>query len=667
MIQSPLDDRARAYSPPLDGIRAFAVLAVVVFHVAPGFLTGGFTGVDVFFALSGFLLGSIILGELEAGAFSLREFYLRRIQRLAPELILTVFVVLALWLWFFPPSAAQDAARHGVWTLANLSNFYVWQKLGGYWGESSAMAPLLHTWSLAVEEQFYLVFPALMILLMRMGRRSVRPALLLLAALSLGLCVTVTPRYPDAAFQLLPTRLWELLVGAAVATAAGLGRAGKPSLLHEASGWVGLATICAGFATIGEKGFPGLFAVVPIAGTLLVILAVSRATNTARLLSTPPLVWLGKRSYAIYLWHWPLIILGRFEAELHRLPALAGAIAGAIASFLAASAAYALVEQPLRARGPGRMRRLTWIAAGFVACFGAAAAATRFTPQVETSLYLDPQTFFGRWYSAGVQSNEIANVARLRDVYLPSLTNRGDGDWRSGGLLHLFGGLTPDVVLLGSSHGTMYAKVIDSVCEELKLSIAFLAVDGAPVYFSPIPSESFPTMADSNRFNAARMQRLASWHPRAVFLVERWDTYASSREEFARWLQPLLEQVSPFTERMLLVAQPPVIAQLRNDFNVREWAVWRRRATGRLPEFFPDENEDRRKLAAAMAEQAMSRYPNLRVLRPDRAFYQPDGSIRWRKGRTVYYTDDDHLSEAGAESVREIFRAALAEAAKRQN
>ena len=102
-------------------------------------------------------------------------------------------------------------------------------------------------------------------------------------------------------------------------------------MLHEASGWVGLATICAGFATIGEKGFPGLFAVVPIAGTLLVILAVSRATNTARLLSTPPLVWLGKRSYAIYLWHWPLIILGRFEAELHRLPALAGAIAGAIA------------------------------------------------------------------------------------------------------------------------------------------------------------------------------------------------------------------------------------------------------------------------------------------------------------------------------------------------
>ena len=656
VIQCLLADPSRTYSPPLDGIRAIAILAVMVFHVSPNSLRGGFTGVDVFFVLSGFLLGGIVLQDIATGSFSMREFYLRRIQRLAPEMILTVLAVLLLWSVCLPPSAAQAAGRHGIWTLANLSNFYIWKNLGGYWGESAALAPLLHTWSLAVEEQFYLFFPGFLLLLARFGRGSVRFGLLLGAGLSLGLCVFWTPQHGNAAFYMLPARVWELLLGAALAAAPAWGSV----WLREAAGWAGLVMMVAGFVYVGANGFPGYLALVPVVGALLTIFSAAGKTTAAALLSAPPLVWTGKLSYAIYLWHWPLIILGRFEAELHGRPAWIGAISGAVASVLAAAAAYAFVERPLRSRGPGRGRRLAAIGAAFVVCLAASAAVAKFTPQIDTARYFDMPSFYGRYYSAGRVSNELAGAVRFRDVFFPSLAGRADNEWQSGGVVHLFGGSTPEVVVLGSSHGAMYAKLIDEICRDLHLSVSFLAVDGAPIFFDIAPSESFPAVQDCDRFNQARRRWLETWHPRAVFLIERWDTYATSREAFETRLRPLLEEVGPSSGRMIFVAQPPVIAQIANDFNLREWAVWRGL---RLP-LFPDGNQTRRDLSAAVAERAQAEYPKLRVLRPDRAFLETDGAVRWARRRTVYYADDDHLSQAGAETVREMFQSAIEEAAK---
>ena len=574
-----------------------------------------------------------------------------------PELILTVLAVVLLWRICFPPSAAQLAARHGLWTLANLSNFFVWRDLGGYWGESAEMAPLLHTWSLAVEEQFYLFFPAFLLLLTRLPRRFVTPALLLTSAFSLSVCVLSTPHHPDAAFYMLPTRLWELLLGAALASADKLPILASPARV-EIAGWFGLVLMLAGFVGISPAGFPGYSALVPIASTLLVILSARAPTRVAALLSTPALVHTGKLSYAVYLWHWPLIILGRFEAELHGFPALSGAIFGGALSIVIASAAYSFVEQPLRSRAPGRSRRLAVISAGFAAAVALSACVAAFTKPLETVRYFDMPAFYGRLYSTGLVSNHLASAARFRDVFFPPLTGRTDNEWLSGGILHPYGGNAPAVVVLGSSHATMYAKTIDDICRDLHQSVAFLSVDGAPIFFTIAPSESFPTPADCDRFNQARLRYLETWRPRAVFLIERWDTYAPTRSEFQAWLQPLLHQIAPLARNIYFVAQPPVIAQIGNEFNLREWAVWRAR-DGALPILFPDSNQSKRNLAAALAQDAAVEFPTLHVLRPDHAFLQPDGAIRWRHGRTVYYADDDHLSQAGAELVRGIFQDAI--------
>ena len=206
-----------AYVKSLDGIRAIAIIAVLIFHVSPTALQGGFTGVDVFFVLSGFLITSIILHDLRAGQFSIREFYLRRVQRLLPNIIVMVMSVLLLWTTFLPASTASPTGHHGLWTIFNASNIYVWRHLGGYWGNSAEWAPLTHTWSLGIEEQFYLLFPCSLLLLVRLQPSRLKLWLALATACSFGACLLGSYARPTPTFYLLPTRVWELLLGALLA------------------------------------------------------------------------------------------------------------------------------------------------------------------------------------------------------------------------------------------------------------------------------------------------------------------------------------------------------------------------------------------------------------------------------------------------------------------
>ncbi len=321
------------YSAPLDGIRAIAILAVLIFHISPVVLKGGFAGVDVFFVLSGFLITSILLHDIRDGSFSMREFYLRRVQRLLPNVVVTVFAVVLLWTLLMPPSQAIQAGRHGLWTILNLSNIYIWRNLGGYWGDAAEWAPLLHTWSLAVEEQFYLFFPGFLLLLARVQRTRVLAWLVAATVLSLGLWLYGSRIHPVATFYLLPTRVWELLLGAALAahrtplrTDDSYPRTLGPKAL-EAMGWCGLGMILVGFLLIDEANeFLGLVTLVPVVGTAFVLVSVADGkTRLARLLSVPFMVVTGKLSYSLYLWHWPLITLGKLQACLSSpgpLPAL---------------------------------------------------------------------------------------------------------------------------------------------------------------------------------------------------------------------------------------------------------------------------------------------------------------------------------------------------------
>ncbi|SRR5216684_1177004 len=659
------------YSAPLDGIRAIAILAVLIFHISPVVLKGGFAGVDVFFVLSGFLITSILLHDIRDGSFSMREFYLRRVQRLLPNVVVTVFAVVLLWTLLMPPSQAIQAGRHGLWTILNLSNIYIWRNLGGYWGDAAEWAPLLHTWSLAVEEQFYLFFPGFLLLLARVQRTRVLAWLVAATVLSLGLWLYGSRIHPVATFYLLPTRVWELLLGAALAahrtplrTDDSYPRTLGPKAL-EAMGWCGLGMILVGFLLIDEANeFLGLVTLVPVVGTAFVLVSVADGkTRLARLLSVPFMVVTGKLSYSLYLWHWPLITLGKLQADLYGVPQLAGAAAGAIAGVLLAWGAYVGVEKPLRQRGRGRSRRFATIAAGFciVALGSGLLASWHAVP--DPGHRFDTPSFHGILYSAGrgVDRDLITRATRYRDVYFPPLPSRADDAWRTGGIMHLYGGGSPKVVVMGDSHALMYSRLIDDICREMGLSVAFLGVDQTPVFFTATVNEKFPSHREAHEFDQARRRWLKEWHPEAVLIINRWD---STSNNFDEKLRSLLREVSPLTSRVVFVAQVPV-AKWGEEFNLREFMIWRMRnmrTENDLPRLEPDRNERVRKQAVAVAEAATTAFDNLRVLRADLPFYRENGSIRWAFGRSFFYADDDHLTDAGTEVVRSLFQSAIVEA-----
>jgi peptidoglycan/LPS O-acetylase OafA/YrhL len=308
------------YRRDVDGLRAVAILGVVAYHVGVPLVTGGYAGVDVFFVVSGFLITRLIVGELDrSGTISLANFYERRARRLLPALSVVVLVTLVLG---FPllqpfPNAHLELGRSAVYTLLFAANRYFRLYVGEYFQDTTDLMPLAHTWSLGVEEQFYLFYPLALLLFFRLGPkfepRRLRIAVAIVTAMSLALSIGLSYRHLIRAFYWAPARAWELGVGALVA----LWIAEEPEKRPASGAFLsiaGLAMITGAFATLTPTSqFPGALALAPVLGAALIIGAVplSPGSIVARALSSKPMVELGRISYAWYLWHWPILVIAR--------------------------------------------------------------------------------------------------------------------------------------------------------------------------------------------------------------------------------------------------------------------------------------------------------------------------------------------------------------------
>lgn len=367
------------YRPEIDGLRALAILAVVLFHADLG-LTGGFVGVDVFFVLSGYLITSLILKDLSRGTFSFWTFYERRARRIVPALVVVVLATLVAGWWLLLP---EDYAALGVsaWMQSlGVANLHFWRATGYFLGAATEK-PLLHTWSLAVEEQFYVVAPILLWLgfgsaaAPRTRRLGWWMGLSLVGSFALALAGM--PRAPGATFYLMPTRAWELLIGSCLAWWPRLGAgAGRP--LREVAAWLGLALIVIPLWTYSSQTpFPGLTALPPCLGTGLVLWAntpdgiPSPRTSVARGLQWTPLRFIGWISYSFYLWHWPFFAYSHYLATG---PLSLSLRLGLVAlSFGLAVLSWRWVETPFRERAwcAPRPRMLAAAAAGLAVCWAA--------------------------------------------------------------------------------------------------------------------------------------------------------------------------------------------------------------------------------------------------------------------------------------------------------
>lgn len=330
----------------IDGLRAIAVLSVVVFHAFPAQLSGGYIGVDIFFVISGFLISSIIYGNLQKATFSFADFYGRRIRRIFPALIVVLVCSLLVGWFVLLSDEYKELGKEAAGGAAFIANFVLWAS-SGYFDSDADLKPLLHLWSLGIEEQFYMVWPLLLWLAWRSGI-SLLAAAVGLAVISFVANILLIEKSSVATFYSPLTRFWELLAGSILAYIS-MKQAGAPGsrLMAHSKATIGIVLLLAGMLLLKkDSAFPGYWALLPVVGAVLVIAAGEQAWFNRYVLSNRMMVWVGLISYPLYLWHWPLLVFPRIvQAEVPGWPIRLAAVA---LSILLAWLTYKWIETPIR-------------------------------------------------------------------------------------------------------------------------------------------------------------------------------------------------------------------------------------------------------------------------------------------------------------------------------
>lgn len=473
----------------IQGLRALAVLAVIAYHANERLLPGGFAGVDVFFVVSGFLITGVILRPLAAGKFSLLDFYQRRVRRIFPALFIVIFATLFAGLSFFPPGVLIKLLESQLFTTLFTSNFYFLDKTD-YFDLQAELMPLLHTWSLAVEEQFYIVYPPILIALHRWARPFLAPALAVMLLASLGYSQALLHAHAEVAFYSPLSRAFELLLGALAATSAS--RFKLPRVAADAVSLAALAGLAASFLFIeGSSPFPGLLALLPCLSTAALLLA--QGSLGSRALAARPFVVVGDMSYSLYLWHWPLLVFAKFLA-----PGSAIAIIVALAlAFAAAALSWRCVEKPILAARPLPALRLgaAAIAASILAglpIYLAGGLPGRFPPRARVFI------------AAAEDYNHDRKKCHMRsDRPVPYEAT----------CVYGAAGSTPSVAVWGDSHGAELAPVLGARLAQSAMSLRSITMSGCPATLSregPCARHTAETLAAIKADPAMRWIVLAS-------------------------------------------------------------------------------------------------------------------------------------------------------------
>jgi peptidoglycan/LPS O-acetylase OafA/YrhL len=535
-----------AYRPDVDGIRALAVLAVLIFHAKLG-LPGGYAGVDVFFVISGFLITGIILRELKTGTFSFVSFWERRIRRILPALAAATAAILAAGWFLLVPDDYRSLGRQVLALVLCASNVQLYRE-DGYFATRSEEKPALHTWSLSVEEQFYLAAPFLLWLAFRWNRQRAVPAILVtlatITAISFALAVYASYQKPSAAFFLLPFRAWELGVGSLLAMASPI----HSPRWRSAASWAGLLMIGATFFFYPKDiRFPGVTALPPVLGTALLIWGGTGNPSPRpvpnRLLSRKPLVSVGLISYSLYLWHWPVFAFQKYLG-FSMANQLTQALL-ALATFLPAWLSYRFVETPFRRKTIFPTTRRALAFGGITAATLVTAAAARLLSR-GAEFRLSPETALIARGSAPIKYRIELKPQDIPERLVPF----GAPDGKA------------TLFVWGDSHAMALLPAINEAASELGIK-GFAAAHSstAPVLDYYIPSRwGLNELAPAfNRKVLEHIASVAKTSTVSVLLVARWKGHVTEASigEFEQALQKTIRVLNSSQIKVLLVKEVP--------------------------------------------------------------------------------------------------------------
>lgn len=499
------------YRPDIDGLRAVAVLAVLLHHLSYSLLPGGYVGVDIFFVISGFLITNIINREITEGRFTFKRFYQRRARRIFPALFVVIAVTMLVSYYLLLPSDYAAMLRAVLGTIFFSSNVVFYRELifGYFAGTGAKLNPLLHTWSLGVEEQFYLIFPILLLICDRYVSRYVFWILFACALFTLAATEILVKHHAVAVFFLSPFRGWELLAGAMLVYK--IVPDPRNQILREALSMCGLlAILIASFKFNDSTVFPGVAALLPVLGSVAIIHAGSSgSTMVGRMLQYKPVVYIGLISYSLYLWHWPLIVLTQYAVGMESLtPYLPILFTG---SLLLASLSYHFIEQPFRCAGTVTRQNLylLTVSISIVLVFVSVSGLVK-------------DGFSNRFDAKVIELDKARNPS----IQFVSCDSRAEKSWCKLGALNT----VPTVLVWGDSHALAWATVLNSSLRDLGLSASFANISACPPLLQ-VDSSVVPSCREHNE----DVMRFLSGHPEVttVIMSAYWSKYFREESEIS--------------------------------------------------------------------------------------------------------------------------------------
>lgn len=589
------------YRPDIDGLRTLAIGSVFLFHLDAGILPGGFVGVDVFFVISGYLITTLLVRDLVGRRLSYLGFIQRRVARLLPAILVVLAATLIAARFVY---SAQDFASTGVVAAAaivSLANVKLFLQ-GSYFELSADAQPLLHFWSLSVEEQYYVVVPLGLLLLSRLKTARLGLVLLALTLVSFLTCAMLTPYDPKATFYLLPFRVWELGVGGLAAFLV-QGTWGKiPVASTHIAGIAGLLVVIGSFLMVKESmDFPGYAAFFSVLATAGILLAGHERNYPGRaFLALPPMIFVGRLSYSLYLWHWPVFSL--VDYALFDDPQVVRVTLKVVLTIVLSVLTFFLVEVPAR-RVLNRPNR-RWVALSFL--------ATSVVVIVVSGLAIRDRNYLN------VSVKEIAAGGRTFPGALGS----------------------PTILLSGDSNGAMYAVMLRDLCHNV--GCTFITAARAAGNALPGPPQG------NNAQWQATLDLIARTRPDVVVLANAW---AQKLANDPTVLDQALSAIEPYAGRVLILNQPPVLPLAASREAIR--------GGSHRPFFEADDIASAREKANQYLQAHQG--PKVDVLDVSSLFAAEDGGILFRDENGLQmYQDKGHLSGGGANRARALVEAYLA-------
>jgi len=653
--RDPQGHEGLRYRAEIDSLRALAVIPVLVFHFNAEWLPGGYLGVDVFFVISGFLITSIILTDLDRETFKFRRFWSRRVRRILPVLAVVVFTssLFAFFTLYAPD--LNNVGREGIAALLSYANIFYWLEAGNYWGQAAKESLFLHTWSLSVEEQFYLFFPVLTFFVYQWDRKLLLPCFALLVATSACLFLLGEQRHPTATFYLLPTRMWEL--GAGCFLAAATFQKGQ-SLIEKVSerfcvslSVFGLALISSAYVLAdGGQGATGYAFLAVVGSVLYIAFFPRRKTLFGSLMKGAAPVFIGKLSYSLYLWHWPVILFGMSYVGTQSTWTFCLLIA---ITFCLSITTYFLIERPFRR--PTSSLPVILSLSGLILMAHFVLAERHL---IEDTSKFAPTVWYGHQYQVAPrwERSEAVRI-RMSGIDMSSTQSGSEGAYKNGGIVNFHGEPQPSIMVFGDSHALMWSKLIDEIARAMGKTVSYHTANGVePFYEIPVK----PASAGANGFDRhelteyrqSQLEHLNLWRPRVVIISARW-----GRAFDAEYFRDFVSHITGLGSRVLMIEQPPVLAI--GNKNVPQYLSYIGVDPDEHDKFFLSAVVDpERELRRNQVEGICLQNESCDIVSILDLYLEGQDALVLNEN-SVLYIDDDHLSQAGAELAFDRLRKAL--------